>query len=240
MEEAMVKRNRKKREVPEEDLNFEPEEVQSESDLDMMLEERQMKEGDQGDWMAESIKNAAEMNVPDETLAGEEAIGEAADAAIAQSALDLLRRDHARIMDMFAQYEASDEAVAADAQLIAESLCTELTIHNQLEQEIFYPAVRAVAGDDGAEFLAQSHIDHDVVERLVTDLRALTPGTPEHDDKMRSLISGMSAHIEQEETMVFPLAEERLGDELVELGREMVDLRNQITFGRESISEDQR
>lgn len=100
--------------------------------------------------------------------------------------------------------------------------------------------MRAVAEDDGAEFLAQSQIDHDMVERLITDLRALEPGTPEHDDKMRSLIAGMSVHIEQEETMLFPIAEEQLGDELVELGREMQDLRNQITLGGDSFIEDLR
>lgn len=55
---------------------------------------------------------------------------------------------------------------------------------------------------------------------------------------MHSLIAGMSAHIEQEETMLFPLAEERLGDELVKLGRDMQDLRNQITLGRDSVTED--
>jgi iron-sulfur cluster repair protein YtfE (RIC family) len=185
--------------------------------------------------MADSIKDAAEMNIPDENLAGEEAIGAAANAAIAQSGLDLLRNEHTRLTDMFAQYQATG---GADAQLISEVLLTELAIHNQLEQDIFYPVVRVVAGEDGAEFLAQSHIDHDVVERLVSDLRALDPAGPEHEEKMHSLIAGMSAHIEQEETMLFPLAEERLGDELVKLGRDMQDLRNQITLGRDSVTED--
>ncbi|MGH8770179.1 MAG: hemerythrin domain-containing protein [Burkholderiales bacterium] len=243
-EDAMARK--KPRKVSEEDLNLDAEDMQSESDLDMMTEERRIAEyqveqdRDPGDWMANSIKDAAEMNIPDEVLAGEEAIDAGADAAIAQSALDLLRKEHTRITDMFSQYRASGSVVAADAQPISEAVCRDLAIHNQLEQEIFYPAVRAVAGDDGAEFLAQSHIDHDVVERLITDLRALAPGTPEHDDKMRSLIAGMSAHIEQEETMLFPLAEERLGDELVELGREMQDLRNQITLGSDSVTEDLR
>jgi hemerythrin superfamily protein len=231
----------KTRELAEEDLELNADDVESENDLDMVLEERRIthyqigQERDPGDWMADSIKDAAEMNIPDENLAGEEAIGAAADAAIAQSGLDLLRNEHTRLTDMFAQYQSTG---GADAQLISEVLLTELAIHNQLEQDIFYPAVRVVAGEDGAEFLAQSHIDHDVVERLVSDLRALDPAGPEHEEKMHSLIAGMSAHIEQEETMLFPLAEERLGDELVKLGRDMQDLRNQITLGRDSVTED--
>lgn len=231
----------KTRELAEEDLELNADDVESENDLDMVLEERRIthyqtgQERDPGDWMADSIKDAAEMNIPDENLAGEEAIGAAANAAIAQSGLDLLRNEHTRLTDMFAQYQATG---GADAQLISEVLLTELAIHNQLEQDIFYPAVRVVAGEDGAEFLAQSHIDHDVVERLVSDLRALDPAGPEHEEKMHSLIAGMSAHIEQEETMLFPLAEERLGDELVKLGRDMQDLRNQITLGRDSVTED--
>jgi hemerythrin superfamily protein len=233
----MAKRKRK----PEDDLPLDAGDIESEGDVDMIMEERRIaayesdRERDPADWMAESIKDAAEMNIPDENLTGEEAIGEERDAAIARSALDVLRNEHSRITDMFSQYEASG---IADAALISEALCTELTIHNQLEQEIFYPAVRAVGGEEGAEFLAQSDIDHDMVERLITDLRALEPGTPEHDEKMRSLIAGMSAHIEQEETMLFPFAEERLGDELIDLGRALVDLRNQITPGADSITED--
>jgi hemerythrin superfamily protein len=231
----------KTRELAEEDLELNADDAESENDLDMVLEERRIthyqigQERDPGDWMADSIKDAAEMNIPDENLAGEEAIGAATDAAIAQSGLDLLRNEHTRLTDMFAQYQSTG---GADAQLISEVLLTELAIHNQLEQDIFYPAVRVVAGEDGAEFLAQSHIDHDVVERLVSDLRALDPAGPEHEEKMHSLIAGMSAHIEQEETMLFPLAEERLGDELVKLGRDMQDLRNQITLGRDSVTED--
>lgn len=236
---------KKLRDAPEDDLNLESEDIQSESDRDLMLEERRIAEyqveheRDPGDWMADRIKDGAEMNVPDENLAGEEAIGEGADAAIAQSALDFLGKEHTRITDMFAQYETSGSGIVADAELISESLCSELAIHNQLEQEIFYPALREVAGEDGAEFLSQSLIDHDAVEGLITDLRALDPGTPEHDDKMRSLIAGMSVHIEQEETMLFPLAEERIGDVLIELGRAMQDLRNQITLGGDSLTEDQ-
>lgn len=231
----------KRKQRAEEDFELDAEDVQSENDSDMMLEERRMaehqikRERDPGDWMADSIKDAAEMNIPDENLAGEEAIGQGADAAIAQSAVDMLTKEHTRLTDMFAQYEATG---TADALLISEALLAELAIHNQLEREIFYPAVRAVAGDDGADFIAQANIDHDVVERLITDLRALEPGSPDHDDKIRSLISEMSAHIEQEETMLFPLAEELLGDELVELGRDMQDLRNQITLGEDSITED--
>jgi hemerythrin superfamily protein len=231
----MARRTRKR------DNDLDADAIQSENDLDMMFETRRIaeheidREGDPGDWMADSIKDGAEMNVPDEHLAGEEAIGEAADAAIATSALDVLRAEHSRITDMFSQYEATG---SADAQLISEAVCSELAIHNQLEQEIFYPAVRAVAGDDGTDFLAQSEIDHDAVERLISDIRALEPGTPEHDEKMRMLIEDMSAHIEQEETMLFPLAEERLGDELIDLGRDLTDLRNQITLGADSITED--
>lgn len=163
----------KTRELAEEDLELNADDVESENDLDMVLEERRIthyqigQERDPGDWMADSIKDAAEMNIPDENLAGEEAIGAATDAAIAQSGLDLLRNEHTRLTDMFAQYQSTG---GADAQLISEVLLTELAIHNQLEQDIFYPAVRVVAGEDGAEFLAQSHIDHDVVERLVSDL----------------------------------------------------------------------
>ena len=233
----MARRTKKR----DDDLDLDADQIQSESDLDMMFEERRIaeyevdRERDPGDWIANSIKDGAEMNAPDESLAGEEAIGEGTDMAIAQSALDLLRKEHTRITDMFSQYEATG---SADAQLIAEALCSELTIHNQLEQEIFYPAVRAVAGDDGTEFLSQSAIDHDAVERLITDIRALDPGSPEHDEKMRMLIEDMGAHIEQEETMLFPLAEERLGDELIDLGRDLQDLRNQITLGADSITED--
>ena len=57
-----------------------------------------------------------------------------------QDAIALLKADHRKVEDLFARFEGARKT---DKQRLAKQICTELTVHSIIEEEIFYPACRA-------------------------------------------------------------------------------------------------
>lgn len=202
---------------------------------DMLLEEVDRNEAgiqtDPADWMtqnADSIKEDNEMNGPEEFERGEANIMSDPSIGLSQSATTMLRADHARVNQLFEQYLASGDTLAADVYLITQQVCEELEVHAHIEEELFYPTIMAAADPDTESFVQESIQTHDNIKNLITDVRTMPIGSPEHDHAFRELINEVTAHIEQEETMLLPFAEDVFGDELIQLGEEMLARKEQI------------
>jgi hemerythrin-like domain-containing protein len=183
---------------------------------------------DPAEWMSDELTDPGERNEPEESEGGEEIIFREENADFPQSALDMLRADHDRISRLFAQYQDSEDGLPSDASTLSEQVIAELELHSRIEQEVFYPSVEAEADADTQDFLMQSEEDHETLSRLISQLRALPAGAPDHHGIFVQLIETMQEHIEQEESMLFPVAEELLGDSLVELGDEMRRLKEEL------------
>ncbi len=78
------------------------------------------------------------------------------------------------VISTFHQFHA--ETSAWRKQAIVETVCMALEVHAQIEEEIFYPAVREVAPDN--EVLSQSAAEHDEMRRLIGKLRDSAPKMP--------------------------------------------------------------
>src|SRR5687768_3099445 len=64
-----------------------------------------------------------------------------------QDAIALLRADHKTVSDMFEEYERRKERLSADKKReMVRTICRELEVHAQIEEEIFYPAAREAIG----------------------------------------------------------------------------------------------
>src|ERR1700730_1587347 len=82
-------------------------------------------------------------------------------------AIALLKADHRKVEDLFAKFEA---AGAADKKrLLAQQICTELTVHTTIEEEIFYPACRGRIEDD---VLNEAYVEHDGAKVLIAEIEA--------------------------------------------------------------------
>ena len=58
-------------------------------------------------------------------------------------AIDLLKKDHEAVEDLFDQYEdAKENDNDEDMATLVASVCSALTVHAQIEEELFYPAIR--------------------------------------------------------------------------------------------------
>lgn len=143
--------------------------------------------------------------------------------AAAQDALELLKADHERVLELFEQFEAEedDEEKAA----LAEQICTELTIHAQLEEEIFYPAVREAIGDD--DLMDEAAVEHDGAMNLIEQIEDAQPGDEKFDAKVTVLGEYVKHHVEEEQSEMFPKVKKSKLD-LKEIGAAMLARKTEL------------
>jgi hemerythrin-like domain-containing protein len=134
----------------------------------------------------------------------------------------MLKADHQRVRDLFAQYEAADHVETK--RTLAEQVFTELEMHAQLEESVFYPAVNEET-DEGPALVKESLSEHETVQHLIQELRSMARDTDAFDAKFQALIQNVAHHVEEEEAEMFPLAEQELAEDLDEMQDEMQALK---------------
>lgn len=143
------------------------------------------------------------------------------------SATHMIRMDHTHVLATFHQYEM--DASTRTKEALAKTICLALEIHAQLEEEIFYPAMR----DADPQQVEKNYPEHGEMKRLIAQLRATEPGTPEYDGTFMQLMRDVIHHVADEETILLPDAERLLGaDRLGELGAQMTRRRLELSAPR--------
>src|SRR5688572_28871316 len=88
-----------------------------------------------------------------------------------QDATALLRADHKHVSDLFAEYEKA-RTPARKKQLVTE-IYKELSVHAQVEEEIFYPAVKEALQDK--ELIPEARVEHVTLKDLIAQVEGLEP-----------------------------------------------------------------
>ena len=140
-------------------------------------------------------------------------------------AIAMLKEDHQRVKDLFAQYEGTSNAEAK--WTVAEEVFVELETHAQLEENIFYPSVNDET-EEGPELVKESLQEHAAVKQLIQELRQMGPQNNGFDVKFHELMHNVEHHVEEEESEMFPLAEEELEEDMEDLGDEMQELKKEL------------
>jgi hemerythrin superfamily protein len=136
----------------------------------------------------------------------------------APDALEILMADHRSVQKLFRKAQRLD---AGDAQLadIIETACTALTEHTELEESLFYPALRAQANAD--DMLDEAQVEHDVAKQLIAQLEGAS-GTDEQTKAMFKVLGEyVNHHIEEEEGQMFRAAK-RAKIDLAALGEQLM------------------
>jgi hemerythrin superfamily protein len=122
------------------------------------------------------------------------------------NAVEILKQDHDEVEKLFDQYEdAKDEDNAELKAEIVAAVCKALTIHAQIEEELFYPAMRRQ--DKHASYLAdEGAVEHQTLKTLLPELPAATPGDDLYDAKVKVLSEYVKHHVKEEEGEMFPMA----------------------------------
>jgi len=111
-----------------------------------------------------------------------------------QDAIALLKADHRKVEELFEQFEkASGDG---RKQKLAMQICMELTVHTQIEEEIFYPACEGKVEEDD---LKEAYVEHDAAKVLIAEIEAGGPDDEYYDAKVKVLSEEIEHHVKEEE-----------------------------------------
>ena len=142
-----------------------------------------------------------------------------APSASKTDAIALLKKDHADVKALFAEYKklCESDADGSAKQAVAMDICTQLTAHATAEEEIFYPAARAEPTDD---LLDEAEVEHASAKDLIAQIEAMQPDDDLYDAKVTVLGEYIDHHVKEEEGELFPKARS-LGLDLQALGAQL-------------------
>lgn len=150
------------------------------------------------------------------------------------SAIRMIRMDHTHVMAQF--HKITPDANEGLRAAAIRSMCAALEIHAQLEEELFYPALREQGIDTlgiDASMVEKSVPEHDEMRRLIERVRSRDGQRDAQDDALNELMQAVMHHMADEETQLLPAAERMLGSErLADLGARMTRRRLELAGPR--------
>lgn len=139
-----------------------------------------------------------------------------------RTATEMLMQDHRRVQKLFKDFDKIDRDDEEAVRELVETACLELQIHSMLEEEIFYPAVRAHGGTPEVEsLLNEAEVEHESADELTAKLHELEPDDPMYCAYFAVLAEYVKHHVKEEEQRLFPRVEEMKGLDLAQLGEDM-------------------
>jgi hemerythrin superfamily protein len=135
-------------------------------------------------------------------------------------ALELLENDHRTVEALFEQYESQKEAEDDAREETAKRICGELTVHAQLEEELFYPWLRENLDEDDMEMVEEAYVEHASAKDLIAQIESADGTDAECDAKVKVLSEYIKHHVKEEENEIFTAVSDK-GEELDALGQDM-------------------
>ena len=130
-----------------------------------------------------------------------------------QDAIALLRADHKLVSTLFAEYEKTRSN--SKKKTLVSQICTELSVHAQVEEEIFYPAVKQALKD--REMIPEAIVEHATLKELIGQVEGIEPDGEMFDAKIKVLSEYVKHHVKEEQNEIFPQAKSTELD-MIELG----------------------
>ena len=122
---------------------------------------------------------------------------------------------------MLKEYEGLGDKAYKTKHTLAERFYAELAVHEEMEERIFYPAVRENATKEGIADVLEGYEEHHVADLIVSELKATNIEDETYDAKFEVLRENVEHHIDEEEEELFPEARKALGDRAAEIGEKM-------------------
>ncbi len=141
-------------------------------------------------------------------------------------AIALLKADHRKVEDLFEKFESAKRDSVK--KTLAMQICTELTVHATIEEEIFYPACTGAIEEDT---LTEAYVEHDGAKVIIAELAESGPENEFFDSKVKVLSEMIKHHVKEEEMRsegMFAQAREAgldmdaLGDQMAARKRELL------------------
>jgi hemerythrin superfamily protein len=142
-------------------------------------------------------------------------------------ALELLAADHRKVEDLFEQYENAKDDEDDGRTGIAERICKELTVHAQLEEEVFYPWLKENLDEEDMEMVEEAYVEHGTAKDLIAQIEGAGGPDAEYDAKVKVLSEYIKHHVKEEEGEIFEACSD-MREELDELGQEMASRKSEL------------
>ena len=134
------------------------------------------------------------------------------------NALELLKQDHQNVKQLFREAEAAEDPKRRKE--LFDHIETELEVHTQIEETVFYPAMEQ--HEELKDLVAEARDEHEEVKELLEDMESMSPDDEEFESSLQELIENVEHHAEEEEQEMFPKAQQIVGDKALEdLGRQL-------------------
>lgn len=135
--------------------------------------------------------------------------------------IEMLKTQHDEVKALFKEFESGD---GRSKPRIARAVIEKLTVHDEIEEKIFYPAFEKASGEEG--LVAEAEQEHAVVKSLMAELQKMDRSSDDvhFDAKFTVMAENVKHHIEEEETEMLPEAQKVMKDQLDDLGAKMEKL----------------
>lgn len=138
------------------------------------------------------------------------------------NALTLLKQDHGNVEELFRRFETAGPEDVEELARVRDLVIEHLSRHAVVEEQVFYPAIRAKLGDDQAFTVLEGLEEHHVVKATLSELEKLAPTHERFRAKFTVLIESVRHHVEEEENDMFPQARDAFTvEELNTMGEQM-------------------
>ena len=149
-------------------------------------------------------------------------------------AITILEQDHQKVKKLMGEIEKTTERGVKTRQELFTKLVNELTIHEQIEEQIFYPAVKERATTKKLEELVtESYEEHHFVDTVKGEIEQTPFEAKEWAAKFKVMMENIEHHaFEEEEGKMFPKVRKAFTKaELEDLGTQMAELKQQLIEG---------
>lgn len=141
------------------------------------------------------------------------------------NAIALLKSDHQAVEKLFSQYEKLSDASADQKRNIIDQIIELMSIHAFLEEQYFYPVVKAEL-EASKHLVLESLEEHGMVKILLSDISNTSPDDERYDAKVKVLMDAVRHHVQEEEDEMFPQVNTALGRKrLEEIGDQLEENR---------------
>ncbi|HEX3465142.1 MAG TPA: hemerythrin domain-containing protein [Candidatus Elarobacter sp.] len=153
------------------------------------------------------------------------------EAGAPKDALDLLRSDH-REVDALFKVALGEETPAAERRSTIAKIVQALTVHAEMEEKLFYPALRKRGGKEERDSVLEAAEEHGMVKDMIAKIEQSRGRDETRDAKVKVLKELVQHHVKEEESTIFDEARKTLGDDrLRQLGEEMQRFKERAQSG---------
>ena len=135
-------------------------------------------------------------------------------------AMSLLKDDHRKVKKLLAELESTTERGVKTREELFTKVKQELVVHEAIEEEIFYPALKE--HPKTKEIALEAYEEHHVVDTVMAEIEGVAYDDEKWGAKFTVMKENLEHHIEEEEGEMFKQARQVFDqDELAQLGESM-------------------